>query len=59
MGYPFINFNTNVHSNTILKTDVAIKRIVINLSFAHENNLYVINKITRTSSVSNYLLLTS
>ena len=27
LGYPFINFNTNVHSNTILKTDVVIKKL--------------------------------
>ena len=57
LGYPFINFNRNVHSNTIVKTDVVIKKIVINLCFAHQNNLYVINKIMRTLSVSNYLFL--
>ena len=44
LGYAFINFTTNVHSNTIVKTDAVKKEFVRNKCFAHHSNFFFIKE---------------
>ena len=44
LGYAFINFTTNVHYNTIVKTDAVKKKFVRNKCFVHHSNFHFIKE---------------
>ena len=44
LGYAFINFTTNGHYNTIVKTDAVKKEFVRNKCFVHHSNFYFMKK---------------